>query len=161
VAPVRVDLSGRSVAPLVAALGLVALAAVVALLATRSVARILIGAVIAVAGALIIGTTASTSAADVRTGSALHDRVSTSSLHDARISVQLRPWRHVAAAGGLVLVAAGLFAAARGRTWAGMGRRFDAPTAAPVPAPTVPAADESTDPSELWDRIERGEDPTG
>ena len=48
VAPVRVDLSGRSVAPVVAALGLAALAAVVALLATRGIARVFIGALIAV-----------------------------------------------------------------------------------------------------------------
>src|SRR5436190_13273194 len=120
VAPVRVDLSGRSVAPIVAALALVALAAVVALLATRSFARVGIGALIAIVGALIIGSTASISSADVRTGSALHDRVSTSSLRDARVSVQLRSWRHVAAAGGLLIVAAGLVTAARGRTWASM-----------------------------------------
>jgi uncharacterized membrane protein (TIGR02234 family) len=159
-APQRVDLSGRTVAPLVAALGLVVLAAVVALLATRSVARMAMGVVIALAGALIIGATASTSSAQVRNGSALHDRVSTSSLRDARVSVQLRSWRHVAAGGGLLIVAAGLIAAARGRSWAGMGRRFDAPTAA-VPAPAATAPVEVSSDTELWDRIERGEDPTG
>jgi uncharacterized membrane protein (TIGR02234 family) len=164
-APQRVDLSGRTVAPLVAALGLVVLAAVVALLATRSVARMAMGVVIALAGALIIGATASTSSAQVRNGSALHDRVSTSSLRDARVSVQLQSWRHVAAGGGLLIVAAGLIAAARGRSWVGMGRRFDAPTAAaaaatPAPAPATTAAEGTTD-ADLWDRIERGEDPTG
>jgi uncharacterized membrane protein (TIGR02234 family) len=165
-APQTVDLSGRAVTPLVAALGVVALAAIVALLATRSAARIVMGGLVAIVGALIIGSTALTSAADVRTGSALRDRVSTAALRDARISVELRAWRHVAAGGGLLIVAAGLIAAARGRSWAGMGRRFDAPTAAATTPTTTPATSpaarqEKPADSDLWDQLERGEDPTG
>ncbi|MFL6238445.1 MAG: Trp biosynthesis-associated membrane protein [Actinomycetes bacterium] len=156
-APQTADLAGRSVAPLVAALGMVALAAVIALLATRGWWRVVVGAVLAVVGALIIGSTALTSATDVRHGSALRDKVSTAVLRDARSSVELRPWRHVAAAGGLLVVAAGLLAAARGRSWSGMGRRFDAPTAAPSPAPVAAEAPSQVD---LWDQLERGQDPT-
>jgi uncharacterized membrane protein (TIGR02234 family) len=164
-----VNLPGRTVAPLVAALGIVGLAAVIALLATRGIARVVIGAVIAICGAVVVAATASVSATDVRNGSALRDRASAAALRDAQVSVRLESWRHVAAAGGLVLVAAGLFAAARGRTWSGMGRRFDAPTLAPS-QPAVPAAGVAEEPAgraaddaddaDLWARIERGDDPT-
>src|SRR4051794_19684254 len=160
-APDQVDLSGRNVEPIVGALGLVALAAVIALLATRGIWRVVMGAVIAVVGALIIGSAALTSAAHVRTSSALHDKDSQTALRDARVTVELRPWRHAAAAGGLLVVAGGLVAAARGRTWAGMGRRFEAPaaTSAPTKAPaTEKTTSEPTD-LELWEQLERGEDP--
>jgi uncharacterized membrane protein (TIGR02234 family) len=208
-APRRLDLSGRTVAPLVAALGLVALAAVIALLATRGRWRIVIGCLIAVAGALIVGATASITASDVRHGSALRDADSQAALRDARISVELRSWRHVAAAGGLLIAGAGLVAAARGRSWAAMGRKYDAPTAAstatpaavstatptptstataasmesravpppptvdetPVASPVAPSTPSVSEPStdsvesdvddlEMWDRLERGDDPT-
>ena len=170
-APQAVDLSGRVVAPLVAALGVVALAAAVALLATRGRGRVVVGALLAAVGALIIGSTALTTAHDIRGGSALRDHVSTAALHDARITVQLRSWRHVAAAGGLLVVAAGLLAAARGRSWAAMGARFEARTPMPdtptdmsVAAPQAqpqPAALDDSSSLEMWDRLDRGEDPTG
>ena len=190
-APQAVNLSGRSAAPLVAALGLVALAATVALLATRGIARTVMGAVIAIVGALVVGSTALLSVADVRTGSALRDRVSTAALHDARISVALTSWRHVGAIGGLVIAGAGLLAVARGRTWRGMGRRFDAPGSPDGPQPDAPRAEMPSQPRsdpprsgttpavpsepraaaaesrplagddlDLWERIDRGDDPT-
>ena len=158
-----VDLPGRSVAPLVAALGLVGFAAVVALLATRGVARLVIGILIAVVGAVIVGSTASISVTDVRTGSALRDRASAAALHDAQVSVRLESWRHVAAGGGLALAAAGLVAAARGRSWAAMGRRFDAPIGAPTAEPAAPMPSPPATPIDdgaLWDQLEHGEDPT-
>jgi uncharacterized membrane protein (TIGR02234 family) len=170
-APQSVNLSGRSVAPLVAALGVVALAAVVALLATRGRWRIVVGALLAVVGALIVGSIALTTAHDIRSGSALRDHVSTAALHDARISVELRSWRHVAAVGGLLVVAAGLLAAARGRSWVAMGARFEQrvpsdekPAPQPVPPAPAPQAAPAVDDGsslDLWDRLDRGEDPTG
>jgi uncharacterized membrane protein (TIGR02234 family) len=160
-APQIAALSGRTLAPLVAALGVAVLAAAVALVATRGMWRVVVGALIAVAGALIIGTTALLSATDVRSSSALQSRIGSAALHDSRITVELRAWRHVAAAGGLVIVAAGLFTAARGRTWAEMGRRFDAPTAVVAEAPVTPDAPDQPTDLELWEQLERGEDPTG
>lgn len=165
-----VDLSGRAVAPLTAALGIAALAAAVAVLASRGRWRIVVGIVIALAGAAIVGTSASLSAGHIQTGSALRDRAPAASHRDAAVAVELRPWRHVAAGGGVMLVGAGLLTIARGRVLATMGRRYDAPTtttpaapseAAPLPeshpAAQAPAARAEAD---LWEQIERGEDPT-
>jgi uncharacterized membrane protein (TIGR02234 family) len=170
-----VDLSGRAVAPLTAALGIAALAAAVAVLATRGRWRVVVGIVIALAGAAIVGTSASLSATHVQTGSALRDRVPAASHRGAIVTVELRAWRHGAAAGGIVLVAAGLVTIARGRALATMGRRYDAPTetgsaarevtsAAPLPqaqpARPAPTALADAADSALWEQLERGEDPT-
>jgi uncharacterized membrane protein (TIGR02234 family) len=150
-APVEVTLSGRAVAPLTAALGLAALGGAVALIAARGRLRLVVGVVVALIGAGVVGSAATVSAADVRDGSALRDRASAAALRDAVVVVRLEPWRHVAAAGGLVLVASGLLTAARGRTWASMGRRYDAPAA------TRAAPQDDVD---MWERLDRGDDPT-
>ena len=54
-----------------------------------------------------------------------------------------------AAVGGLV--AAGVTISARGRGWPPLGARYD----------TSPAADRGDDPRQLWQALDRGEDPTG
>jgi hypothetical protein len=54
-------------------------------------------------------------------------------------------------AGGLLVLAAGVIAVVRGRRWAQMGSRYDAPGAARLSAEGSPA---------LWDALDRGEDPT-
>lgn len=161
-----VDLSGRSVAPLAAALGIVGLAAAIAVVATRGRWRVVVGALIALSGAGIVGTSASVSVDEIRNGSALREAAPTAALRDALVSVQLQSWRHVAAAGGICLVAAGLLTIARGRSLATMGRRYDAPTAA-RPAPRIrPAQVAAGDlpgdvaDADLWEQLERGEDPT-
>lgn len=155
------DLTGRSLEPVPAALGLVGLAGTVAILATRGVGRLVVGVLIALSGAGAIAGALSLSASSVRSSGALHDKVPTSALRVAVVSVDLTSWRHVCAAGGLCLVAAGLLVAVRGRQWGTMGRRYDAPVAVDVESPplatTVQTVDES---AELWDRIDRGDDPT-
>jgi uncharacterized membrane protein (TIGR02234 family) len=157
----RVDLSGRAVTPLVAALGIVALAAAVAILATRGRWRLVVGVVIALAGAAIVGTSATLSAPDIRSGSALRDRAPAADHRGAVVTIELRGWRHVAAGGGIVLVAAGLLTIARGRALATMGQRYDAPTSTPQRAPSPqPAAASRSEDTDLWEQLERGEDPT-
>jgi uncharacterized membrane protein (TIGR02234 family) len=160
---VRADLSGRDVSALAAALGLVGLAAAVALLATRGRARIAVGALVALAGAGVVALAATVTVGAVADSGALRDRAPAVDRRGVLVAVQLKPWRHVAAAGGLTLVASGLLTTARGRTWTAMGRRFDAPaptTAAGSVTPPGPARDSVLDDTELWDRIERGDDPT-
>jgi uncharacterized membrane protein (TIGR02234 family) len=154
--PAHVALSGRAVAPLAAALGIAALAAVVALLATRNRTRVAVGVVIGIIGAGIVGSAASLSTDGIRHGSALRDRAPAAALRDTSVSVRLEPWRHVGAAGGLIVVAAGLLTVVRGRRWSAMGSRFDAPTAA-TPATQPTSVDDDVD---LWARIDRGDDPT-
>jgi uncharacterized membrane protein (TIGR02234 family) len=161
-----VHLSGRPVAPLAAALGIAGLAASVAVLASRGRWRVLVGALIALVGAGIVGTSASLSASEIRQGSALRERAPNAALRDAVVVVELRSWRHVAAGGGVCLVAAGLLTVARGRALATMGRRYDAPGAAPpepAPEPAPQLASSTSEPvadADLWEQLERGEDPT-
>jgi uncharacterized membrane protein (TIGR02234 family) len=160
----RTNLSGRGIAPLPAALGLAGLAASVALIAARGRWRIVVGVLVALIGAGAVGGAATVSRGTVRTSSALVDKVPTAGLHDASVAITLTSWRHLAAVGGLLLVGSGLLVSARGRRWATMGRKYDAPTATPVV--TTPAAgDVAGDAdvlrdSELWDRLDAGEDPT-
>ena len=156
--PVR--LSGRALEPLPAALGLVALAGAVAVVATRGIGRVVVGAVLAFAGAGVISGALSVSPSSVQSSSALSDKVPTAQLRVAVVDVSLTAWRHVSAVGGLCLIGSGLLVAARGRQWSTMGRRYDAPT---TPAPVTPDAMLATDTDEtasLWERIDRGDDPT-
>jgi hypothetical protein len=126
-APVRV--SGRSLTGVPTAAGVVALAAVAAVAATRGVGRLLLGAVLVAAGAL------------AAVLAARHGLAPPRGLHS-------NGWPAVAAVGGVAEAVAGALTLRWGRRWPGMGRRYDAPAAAPAR------------PVGLWDALERGEDPT-
>jgi len=58
-------------------------------------------------------------------------------------------WPYVALLGGVLIIAAGLLVVVRGRSWAAMSSRYDAPVE------RVPVGEAS-----LWDSLDRGEDPT-
>jgi hypothetical protein len=62
------------------------------------------------------------------------------------------PWRWVALAGAVLIVAAGLLAAWRGAGWPVMSSRYDRP-ARRRPSP-------GTDPAALWEALSQGIDPT-
>jgi hypothetical protein len=61
-------------------------------------------------------------------------------------------WPVVCAAAGLLVAATGVVTIRRGATWPAMGARFERPAA---PAERKPASQ-----AELWDALDRGEDPT-
>ena len=65
-------------------------------------------------------------------------------------------WPYACAAGGLLLAAAGALVAARGRRWAALSQRYDAPAVREQAPPTPERAER-----ELWESLDRGEDPTG
>lgn len=123
--------SGAEIAPWLPALGVVALAGAGALFATRSALRLAVGVLLALAGAGI------TVAALVALGD----------------GVRL-VWPLLCALGGLAVLAAGLVTVREGRSWPAMGARYDRP-AAPRTRPDRPASQ-----AELWDALDRGEDPT-
>jgi Tryptophan-associated transmembrane protein (Trp_oprn_chp) len=60
-------------------------------------------------------------------------------------------WPLLAAAGGLAVAAAGALTIARGARWPSMGARYDRPAR---------TRHDSTDPAQLWQALDRGEDPT-
>jgi uncharacterized membrane protein (TIGR02234 family) len=152
-----VGLTGRTLQAAVPGLAVVALAGVIALLATRGLARRIVGAVIALAGvALAIaafgaGSVSSGEArrlvADTRTGTALDPT--------APLRLASHPiWPVLAVVGAVLVVAGGVLAALGWTSGTGLGRRYEAPTTAAGP----PAVGESD--LALWQRLDRGDDPT-
>jgi hypothetical protein len=125
--------SGTEIAPWLTALGAVALAGAGALFATRAAARLVVGALLVVCGAGVAVAALVT----------LDDRVKVA-------------WPLLCVAGGLAVLAAGVTTVRSGRAWPAMGARYERPAApAAERKPDRPASQ-----AELWDALDRGEDPT-
>jgi uncharacterized membrane protein (TIGR02234 family) len=143
--PVESTLPGGEAVPLVPAAGLVLLAAAVALLAVRGVARGAVGLLIAAAGGVLLWS-------GLRT---LAGGVDTAGVRAAEVDV-VSAWPVLAAVAGALAVAVGGLVVARGRSWPGMGRRYER-TGAETTAPERAAEDRVQD---AWKALDRGEDPT-
>ena len=148
-------LPGRDLEPLVAALGLVGLAGVVGLLATRRWGRLAVGCVLAAAGLLVIARSLPWLAApgaerarDLLVESGKAGGVTAGAAVTATV---VPAWPLVAALGGLLLAAGGTAAALRARRWPAMSARYDKPAARAAGGPTDAA---------LWDALDGGHDPT-
>jgi uncharacterized membrane protein (TIGR02234 family) len=147
------DVSGRTVEPLVPAFGLVALAGVVAVLATRGVARRVVGGLLA-ASALATGWAALAGARAVsaaRARSLVSDAGTGTGLDPARaphVTVHTA-WPVIALACALALFAAGVAVAIRGNRWAAMPSRYEAPE-----------AERQRSDATMWTALDRGDDPT-
>jgi uncharacterized membrane protein (TIGR02234 family) len=137
--------TGADLVPGVRALGLVGLAGVVALAATRRTGRTLVGGVLLLTGA---GVVAAVLGADLATAT-----VRTEGLEGA---VTMTAWPWLTATGGGLLAAAGLLTTLRGRSWSALGRRYEAPAT----AATATAAPQEPTGRGLWEALDRGEDPT-
>jgi uncharacterized membrane protein (TIGR02234 family) len=149
--PVVAVLSGADAAPLVPATGLVLLAAAVALLAVRSAGRVVVGLLMAVAGGVLAwsGIRALTGALDATVAG-----VPTGGTSTADVAAV---WPLLAAVAGVLGVAAGLLVVLRGRTWPGMGRRYERGQDAAAPRPAASDEDRA---QTAWKALDRGEDPT-
>ena len=161
---VALQLSGRELEPLVPALGVLGLAGVLGLLATRRSGRVAVGAVLGVAGIVVVARAlthlGTPSVGEVR--ELLADSGRAGGVQpDAAVSADPRPWWPlVAALGGVLLAAGGLGVVLRSRRWPTMSaryerrgpRRADPARAAATPRPASDAA--------LWDALDRGQDPT-
>jgi uncharacterized membrane protein (TIGR02234 family) len=152
---VVVPLSGRSLEPLVAGLGIVGLAGVVGLLATRRWGRLAVAAVLTLSGLAILAGALTRLAAP---GSAeVHDLLVGSGRSagvdpGAVVTATAYPaWAVLAAVGGLLLALGGLAALVRSRRWPTMSARYETP-AARADRPRTDAA--------VWDALDRGDDPT-
>ena len=137
---------GTRIVPGLSALGLLGLAGVVALAATRRTGRTLVGLVLLATGGGVLSAVVGA----LRTIAAEELPVQST---DA--SAQLTAWPAVTAVGGLLLLAAGLLTAVRGRSWPALGQRYEPPAGT---APTAPA--EQLTEKGLWEALDRGEDPT-
>jgi uncharacterized membrane protein (TIGR02234 family) len=149
--------SGSDVTGVPAALAVVGLAALVAVFAVRRAGRFLVAAVLALSGAgtvvaALLGASDS-SALDEKAAQASGD---TSATVDA---LSHTAWPYAAAAGGVLLLLAGLLALRYGRLWPAMSGRYER-NGAPRPRRAAPAVDPDR-PEDLWKALDRGEDPTG
>ncbi len=154
------EVSGGSLVPVVPALGLAALAGVLAVLATRGWARTVVGAVVALCGLVVAGSALTQRDPDSdelarRAGDALGTATATADGGGTA-------WPWLALVGGLLIAAAGLATAARGRAWPAMSSRYERPVAdEESSARTPPRANRTADTAlDQWRAIDRGHDPT-
>ncbi|MFF9203420.1 TIGR02234 family membrane protein [Streptomyces sp. NPDC014986] len=148
---------GSDVTGVPAALAVVGLAALVAVFAVRRTGRLAVAALLALSGA---GTVAAAllGASD---SAALDEKAAEVSGDTSATVTALghTAWPYVAAAGGVLLLLAGLLALRYGRLWPAMSGRYErggAPRPRRGPAPVDPDR-----PEDLWKALDRGEDPTG
>ncbi|MGE7433284.1 TIGR02234 family membrane protein [Kitasatospora sp. NPDC001175] len=156
-AKMAVSVTGSAVSGLPTGLTLAVMAAAVAVFAVRGTGRIVVGALAALAGAGVAVTSAlgasDTSALDAEAARKL-----------ALVSAQAElpshtAWPWVAVAGGVLLALAGLITVRSGRDWPAMGARYEAPAGQAPGAGKRPKP--AGTPAELWQALDRGEDPTG
>jgi len=143
-ASTSVDLSGRDLLPLASATSWIAAAGIAGVIATRTWGRILVGAIVALAGlGSLIGSLwfALASAGLVQSAAQSHAGESLAEL----TAVSIAPWWVLTALGSLLVLAAGLVTCVRGRTWPGLGRKYD-----------------RNNPRQLtdWQALDLGQDPT-
>ncbi len=148
----EVALTGRDLAPLGAAMGWVGLAAIAALLATRTWGRRVTGAVVLVAGGVAGVTSLAFGLTDAATGGGgAFVSAALGVTSDAPAAqVSITAWWAVAALAGLAMLACGLLAVLDGPAWPRLGARYSRDDARSGP-PSAAAA---------WDALDRGEDPT-
>ena len=171
--------TGAEVVPGLGALGLVALAGVVALAATRRAGRTAVGLVLLGVGAVVMATALRADGALAAFTNAAQGGGQVSDV------VLTTGWPLVAALGGALVVAAGLLVATRGRHWAALSQKYE-PASGPDPRtpdpqtpdsqarepqtpdsqtaePQSPAAQsqqQAVAERHLWEALDRGEDPT-
>lgn len=153
----EVGVTGADLAPGLRALGLVGLAGVPALAASRGRGRQLVGLVLLLVGACVMAVVVRLELSRLGLGgmALVSDPVREAGGASGE-SFDLTVWSVLTAFGGLVLLLAGLLVMVRGGQWAALGRRYEAPAAREeVAAPDAPVAER-----ELWEALDRGEDPT-
>ena len=155
------EVTGAALEPGLRALGLVALVGVVALVATRRLGRVVLGASLTGVGlwaAVLAGRrldrvqllieAGRQAHVCARNGPACHPpagaELQTLVAHTAPVWVCL--------VGALLVVVGGALTAVRGRRWAGLGSSYEPPGAPPSSAPPTDKA--------VWDALDRGDDPT-
>jgi uncharacterized membrane protein (TIGR02234 family) len=159
-----VHASGGDTTALPGALALVGLASLVAVFAVRRVGRYAVSGLLALSGlgAVVAALAGRGSHAAVNEAAA-----STAGLaHDTARHVTTTGWPFVSVAGGLLLLAAGLLALRHGPSWPAMSSRYDRagaarPDRARAAASRRPAPVDPDRAEDLWNALDRGEDPTG
>jgi uncharacterized membrane protein (TIGR02234 family) len=178
-----VNVSGTDLVPLAGALALAALAGLVAVIATRGVARRAVGVLLALfgagAGAAVLTTVTAATVLSVAAGkvaspesAALSGAAgSTTSGSSSGGAVVVSgsaghaimtgaPWHVAVIVGALLIFAAGLVTALRGQDWPVMSTRYDAPGARAEAAAGAGKPARAADAASMWESLNGGEDPT-
>jgi uncharacterized membrane protein (TIGR02234 family) len=179
--------TGQALVPAAGALALAALAGLAAVLATRRTLRRIAGVLVAGLGVgLAVAVSAGISAADVLAAASASAQASPGTAAGSGVGSTTAgttgsggsplsgfpghvvfvsfPWRGVAFAGALAIIAAGVLATWRAGRLPVMSSRFDPPArsgAAPEPAVPSPDRGRPRDAAAMWESLSRGEDPTG
>ncbi|MGW0546487.1 TIGR02234 family membrane protein [Streptomyces altiplanensis] len=150
------DVEGQDVTGAPAALAVVGLAALVAVFAVRRTGRLLVSVLLALSGA----GAAVTAFLGASGGAALDEKAAEMTGDTAATASSLThtAWPYVTAAGGLLILIAGLLALWCGRKWPAMSGRYER-DGSPRPR-RAPAAPDPDRPEDLWKALDRGEDPT-
>jgi uncharacterized membrane protein (TIGR02234 family) len=183
-----VGVSGTDLVPLAEALALATLAGLIAVIATRGVARRAVGALLAVfgagAGAAVLTTVSGATVVSVAAGKVASPEAaalsgaagSTTSGASGSGALVLSnstghaimsgtPWQAAVIIGGLLIFAAGLATALRGQDWPVMSARYDAPGGRGAPAADQARSSgagrpRAVDAASMWESLNGGEDPT-
>ncbi|RSS41178.1 TIGR02234 family membrane protein [Streptomyces sp. WAC05858] len=151
--------NGDDITGLPGALAIVGLAALVAIFAVRRLGRGAVSALLALSGAGIVVSSAlgATDKAALEEKASKVSGLTHSPIHD----VAYTPWPWVAAAGGVLLLLAGVLALGYGRHWPAMSGRYErAGTVGRARTRRGGPAPDPDRPEELWKALDRGEDPT-
>ncbi|BDM67975.1 hypothetical protein HEK616_14620 [Streptomyces nigrescens] len=150
--------TGADVTGVPGALAVVGLAALVAVFAVRRAGRIAVATLLALSGTGIV-VAAVLGNSDT---SALREKAATAvGLTGADVHhVTHTGWPWVAAAGGLLLLVAGVLALVFGRRWPAMSGRYERTPGGARGPRRAPAAPDLDRPEEIWKSLDRGEDPT-
>ncbi|MGW1775992.1 TIGR02234 family membrane protein [Streptomyces sp. NPDC002104] len=152
--PVTAD--GRAVTGLPAALAIVGLAALVAVFAVRGRSRLLVSGLLALSG--LGAALAALAGADGRRALDTQAARTTADAAAQVAGLTHTAWPYVTAAGGALILLAGLLALRFGGTWPTMGGRYERDGS---PRPRKAAVVDPDRPEDLWKALDRGEDPTG
>ncbi|MFF3321807.1 TIGR02234 family membrane protein [Streptomyces sp. NPDC002889] len=152
---VSLDADGGDVTGVPTALAIVGLAALVAVFAVRSGGRMLVSALLALSGAgAAVAATLGASDSDALDEKAARTTGDAAATIDALTHTA---WPYVTAAGGLLILLAGLLALRYGKQWPAMSGRYERDGS---PRPRKTAVVDPDRPEDLWKALDRGEDPT-
>jgi uncharacterized membrane protein (TIGR02234 family) len=146
-----VELTGRELAPLGAAMGWVAIAGIAGLLATSRWGRRVVGALLVIAGGIAGVTALAFALTDVAAGGGAFVEAALGSRGlGAATQVSITAWWLLGLLGGLAVLTTGMIALLLGGSLPTLSRRYDRGA----------SRDQATGHVAMWDALDRGEDPT-
>ncbi len=153
---IEASVTGAELVPLAGALGVVVLAALGAVVATRGLVRRALGVLVVVASAVIVVAAISPHSA----GSQLEASLSARGWAGGSYRTSDEAWRWITLAAAVLSLIAGAAVAAYGHRWASMGARYDAPTAVDDASRSASRQPDELSEADVWREIDHGRDPT-